>query len=61
HLDEGEHKHSSCILHHLIYLMKATIKELMGNGTSYSVKSRFLVVYILIIFQISSQKKAFIK
>jgi len=36
--------------------MKATINELMGSETSYSVKSRFLVVYILIILQISSEK-----
>jgi len=35
--------------------MKATINELMGSETSYSVKLRFLVVYILFNFQISSE------
>jgi len=35
--------------------MKATINELMGSETSYSVKSRFLVVYILFNFKISSE------
>lgn len=38
--------------------MKATINELMGSETSYSVKSRFLVVYILFNFQISSEAES---